>query len=72
MNRSIYRDRRVYHVVDLHGDRSGWYFELRGAGARGPFVTRKLAEAALAEFLAHAPDCPREQDSVDGDEEGQE
>jgi hypothetical protein len=70
MNRSIYRNERVFHVDDTHGDQGGWYFEVRGAEPRGPYTTRRLAETALAEYLHQMPDTPRSQDTNESEDEG--
>lgn len=70
MNRSIYRDDRMFHVDASNGDHGGWYFEVRGADPRGPFTSRRFAELALAEYLSHIPDTPRSQDSKETEDEG--
>ena len=51
MSRSRFRDQRVFHVDDPEGQADGWYFEVREGLAHGPYLTRRLAEQALADFL---------------------
>ncbi len=51
MSRARFRDQRVFHVDDPEGVAGGWYFEVREGSAHGPYLTRRLAEQALASFL---------------------
>jgi len=48
MNQSIYRENRVFHVDDPHGDHGSWYFEVHGDGPRGPFTFRRFVYYFMA------------------------
>lgn len=68
MSRSRFRDQRVFHVDDPEGQAGGWYFEVREGPSHGPYLTRSLAEQALADFLDghEASSRPRDGDDADG------
>ena len=68
MSRSRFRDQRVFHVDDPEGQAGGWYFEVREGSSHGPYLTRSLAEQALADLL-DGPDAlsrPGDGDDADG------
>ena len=72
MSRSRFRDQRVFHIDDPAGEAAGWYFEVREGSPHGPYLTRRLAEQALADFL-DGPDAfshPRDGDDADGPDGG--
>lgn len=68
MNRSRFRDQRVFHVDDPAGEAGGWYFEVREGPPHGPYLTRQLAAAALADYLNERERSSRRED--DGDDAG--
>ena len=52
MNQSVFRHGRVfYHNNTLDGQRSGWYFEIRGGKSYGPFENKEKAEAVLKSLI---------------------
>ncbi|MBZ0070133.1 MAG: DUF6316 family protein [Gammaproteobacteria bacterium] len=68
MSRARFRDQRVFHVDVPAGAAGGWYFEVREGSSHGPYLTRSLAEQALADFLdrREALSRPRNEDGADG------
>ena len=65
MNRSRFRDQRVFHIDDPAGEAAGWYFEVREGPPPGPYLTRQLAAAALADYLNERERSSRREDDVD-------
>lgn len=72
MSRARFRDQRVFHVDDPAGEARGWYFEVREGAAHGPYLTRSLAEQALAGFLDSRDTSSRAQDEGGEDKAGDE
>lgn len=72
MSRARFRDQRVFHVDDPAGEAGGWYFEVREGAAHGPYLTRRLAEQALACFLdgRDTSSRPREEEWQDEADDG--
>ncbi|MCG2599680.1 MAG: DUF6316 family protein [Achromobacter sp.] len=68
MSRSRFRDQRVFHIYDPAGEAAGWYFEVREGPPHGPYRTRELAVAALADYLNEHKQSSRRED--DGDDAG--
>jgi len=65
MSQSRFRDQRVFHVDDPAGAAAGWYFEVREGPPHGPYRTRELADAALADYLDGRERSARREDDVD-------
>lgn len=52
MNESVFRNERVFfHSNTLAEEKSGWYFEMRGGKAQGPFKSREEAQAVMESLI---------------------
>lgn len=61
MNRARFRDGRVFHVDEPHGEAGGWYFEVRDGPPQGPYLTRDLAEHALTEYTGEVSEAQEDE-----------